>query len=377
MRVWLFYANVGGGHRGAAQAIAQSFAERPEKFDITYIDLAAGLSPWRKRLFEDGYAWIIDKADWFYRALYFVSQWRPLAKLENYLMTVGNQAYLLEQLKRNQPDIIVSTYFMTQPLTTALRRLKLSIPIVVVVTDPFTIHPIWTLHRDLPHIVLSQQARASLIKDSYVIPENLVAVEPLVNHRLPDNFTQEKLAQFKKDHGLPLNGDIVLLVGGGNGFPKGTAALRALIAAESKATLVIVCGSNHRLKADAEALRRGHESQVIVFGFIDFLPELIAASSLVVTKAGSGVLMEAVAQKKPLIIAHYIWGQEKGNVDYIVDKGLGFYEPRPRSIPKRVAQCLYDEPIRRHLAEAYQELDFKNGNTEIIEHILTLARSNT
>ncbi len=377
MKVWLCYANVGGGHRGAAHAIADAFAEKKEKVEITYVDLAGGLGPTRRTLFEGGYAWLIDRADWLYRLLYFVSQWRPLAAFENFLMAIGNQRPLLDRLRNNPPDLIVSTYFLTAPLRAALKRLKLHIPIVVIVTDPFTVHPIWLLDRDLPHIVLSDAARQLILASHGITVEKLVAVPPLVNHRLPAGYDAERLDRFKTEHGLPKDEPIVLLVGGGNGFPKGEAMLESLLTTKLAATIVVVCGSNRKLKAAAEQLRTRSKRTVIVLGYVDYVPELIAAAQVVITKAGSGVLMEAVVQKKPIVVAHYIWGQEKGNVDFIVNKKLGFYEPNPKALALLTERLLFDANVRQSVADAYERLSFHSGNDTVVATILTSANLET
>ena len=63
----------------------------------------------------------------------------------------------------------------------------------------------------------------------------------------------------------------------------------------------------------------------------------MAASDLLVTKAGPGTISEAFIVGLPMILSGYIPGQETGNVHYVQKKKAGAYSRSSRRIA-RLAQ---------------------------------------
>jgi hypothetical protein len=64
------------------------------------------------------------------------------------------------------------------------------------------------------------------------------------------------------------------------------------------------------------------------------MEQLMAASDVVVTKAGPGTLMEALVMRRPVVITEAVGMQEQGNIAFVVDRGLGAYS---KHIPEIVA----------------------------------------
>jgi UDP-N-acetylglucosamine:LPS N-acetylglucosamine transferase len=54
---------------------------------------------------------------------------------------------------------------------------------------------------------------------------------------------------------------------------------------------------------------------------------LMAASDIIVTKAGPGTLMEALVMRRPVIVTEAVGLQEHGNIDFVRDHDLGFFCP--------------------------------------------------
>ena len=67
--------------------------------------------------------------------------------------------------------------------------------------------------------------------------------------------------------------------------------------------------------------------RIHVYGFVDFVYELINISDAVITKGGPATVMEILQLNKIPVISSYIWEQEKGNVELVTQSNVGFYEP--------------------------------------------------
>src|SRR4029077_16304725 len=90
--------------------------------------------------------------------------------------------------------------------------------------------------------------------------------------------------------------------------------------------VVAVCGRNEKVRRRLEA--QGFPTPTLVLGFVDYMPELMRACDVIVTKAGPGALAEALATGLPLVITGFLPGQESPNVDYVVGSGVGKYSPK-------------------------------------------------
>jgi processive 1,2-diacylglycerol beta-glucosyltransferase len=67
-----------------------------------------------------------------------------------------------------------------------------------------------------------------------------------------------------------------------------------------------------------------------VFGFVDFMDELMALSDLLITKPGGITVSESIATGVPMILIEPIPGQEEANADYLVEQGVAV---KARNLP--------------------------------------------
>lgn len=360
MNIWLYYANAGGGHKSASQAIAQEFSRRySNEVTVRFVNITDGSPAWVKHLIEQGYEFLINRAHWLWCFLYFISGARLIMTIENKLFSLTAKKYFINELKNNKPNKIVAMYFLLGPLMAALKKLKLNIPVVVVVTDPFIAHPIWFYYPNLNYIVGSERVMRRAIRAG-ALEENIKVLPQIINNTFLGDINEYDVKAFKKIYGLPFNKKIVLIVGGGNGLPHGKKILENLLASNLNAYFVMVCGHNKRLRGQVEKIAASHNN-VKTLGFENFLHELTATADVVITKGGPGVVMETIALKKPLIITNYIWEQEKGNVAFVTQNGLGFYEPDLDKVPGRVSEVLFDETVKNRLEKNFERVKVKNG----------------
>eukprot|EP01055_Gregarina_sp_Pseudo9_P005546 Gregarina_sp_Pseudo_9__5545@NODE_735_length_2295_cov_5_577571_g691_i0_p1_GENE_NODE_735_length_2295_cov_5_577571_g691_i0NODE_735_length_2295_cov_5_577571_g691_i0_p1_ORF_typecomplete_len663_score110_03MGDG_synth/PF06925_11/4e43Glyco_tran_28_C/PF04101_16/0_22Glyco_tran_28_C/PF04101_16/4_4e14Glyco_trans_1_3/PF13528_6/1_2e02Glyco_trans_1_3/PF13528_6/0_0083Glyco_trans_1_4/PF13692_6/0_019Glycos_transf_1/PF00534_20/0_12_NODE_735_length_2295_cov_5_577571_g691_i01102098 len=80
--------------------------------------------------------------------------------------------------------------------------------------------------------------------------------------------------------------------------------------------------------------------RLVVFGFSDNIDEIMAASDLIVTKAGPGTIAEAMTRGLPILLSSYMPGQEEGNVSYVLEGNFGAYCVDPKMIGVIVREWL-------------------------------------
>jgi len=102
---------------------------------------------------------------------------------------------------------------------------------------------------------------------------------------------------------------------------------------------------------------------------VDNMEQLMAASDVVVTKAGPGTLMEALVMRRPVIITEAVGLQERGNIDFVLQRGLGEYSKRIPDIVAAVGK-LVDPAVRAAITTRLNDAVPRDGSRRIADLIL-------
>jgi len=375
-RVLILMSDTGGGHRASAEALAAAFAQRygSDRFHVTVIDLWRHYTPWPVNQVPKSYRALVTDAVWLWKLAWRAGERDWLTEPGLRLVARLVRRAMRRAFDEYQPDVVISVHPLMQhaPLRLLRHTLKSSIPFVTVVTDLVSIAPVW-YHRDVDRcFVASAEAvrrakRAGLRDDQirlYGLPIRPDFARPLADKK-----------SLRVGLGLESERMTALIVGGGEGMgPVGAIARtisERLVADGRAAQLVIVCGRN-------ESLRRALAAHpwplpVRVEGFVQNMPEWMAASDCVVTKAGPGTIAEALISGLPILLSGYIPGQEEGNVPYVIESGVGGYSEDPAEIAAILSRWF--GPEREQLAAMGAKaklMGYPQATFEIVEEIVGL-----
>ena len=112
---------------------------------------------------------------------------------------------------------------------------------------------------------------------------------------------------------------------------------------------------------------------MLVLGFVDYMPELMRACDLVVTKAGPGAIAEALATGLPLIITGFLPGQESPNVDFVVESGIGAFAPKEEELLDEARVLAEGGPTWREMSRRAEEMAHPYASSDIARECLLLA----
>ena len=112
---------------------------------------------------------------------------------------------------------------------------------------------------------------------------------------------------------------------------------------------------------------------MLVLGFVDYMPELMRACDLMVTKAGPGAIAEALATGLPLVITGFLPGQETPNVDFVVESRIGAFAPRESDLLDEVRVMAEGGPTWREMSRNAEELAHPYASSDIARECLILA----
>jgi len=95
---------------------------------------------------------------------------------------------------------------------------------------------------------------------------------------------------------------------------------------------LIVCGYDRRLTDQVRARTARSPHAFRAFGYVDNVEELMAASDLLITKAGGVTVSEAMVMRLPMLIYRPIPGQEEENCEYLLEHGVALAPKSPEML---------------------------------------------
>jgi 1,2-diacylglycerol 3-beta-galactosyltransferase len=256
---------------------------------------------------------------------------------------------LMEQLTREQPALVVVVHPLAVQLVAAVREAyRLPFRIATVVTDLVSLHASWGYSKVDRCIVPTHEAYR--LMRSWKVPEERLALSGFPVH---PKFTQQGLDKQAARQALGLaQGHFTLLITSGGVGAGRVAALVALLRAQfPQLQLIVVTGRNAQLRQELIAANYGPLVQVE--GYVDNMEQLMAASDVVVTKAGPGTLMEALVMRRPVLVTEAVGRQEEGNIDFVLNHELGAYCPTD----ERLVVALHELQHEADYAAAVARLD--------------------
>jgi 1,2-diacylglycerol 3-beta-galactosyltransferase len=240
-------------------------------------------------------------------------------------------------IKEHDPDVVLSVHpLLNHVAQAAIRRSGRRRGLMTVVTDLIELHRGWA--QPEADLVVVPTEEASQVVGALGVPSDRIRALGLpVDLRFRPPAPGEKQA-LRRRFGLEEGRPTLLVLGGGDGSGKLLRQVRALAWGEHDWQVIAVCGRNEKLRRRLSRVR--FSTPTAVLGFVDFMPALMRAADLVVTKAGPGAIAEALATGVPMVLTGYLPGQETMNVRFVTQSGFGLYAPRPDELRQAVTRIL-------------------------------------
>mmetsp|Transcript_43912 Transcript_43912/g.107780 ORF Transcript_43912/g.107780 Transcript_43912/m.107780 type:complete len:486 (-) Transcript_43912:135-1592(-) len=329
-RILILMSDTGGGHRASAIALKDALeALHPDAVRVAIVDFWVDLAGPPFHNFPQSYAFAAAHPP-LWRALYHVSANPLFHSAFNMVADLSAADHVAAAFAHFDPDLIISVHPMVQTITTrTLQRAALHSdvpppPFVTVVTDLGSAHPMW-LHPKTQRLYIPSDPVRALANDVGIDDTRIREYGLPVRQGFWSMAGLGEPALRKRELGLCPEKMTLLLVGGGDGVGKlgqiAVAMAGKLADARLEVQMVIICGRNARLLAELRARR--WEVEVHVEGFVSNMSEYMEVADCIVTKAGPGTIAEALICGLPIIVSTYLPGQERANVDFVVENGVG------------------------------------------------------
>lgn len=367
-KLMFFYLKTGGGHRSCARSVSEYLAKHHADAEVIMIDGLEDSPRIKKFIFEDSYRLSQNYAEWLFELTFDINSLPPVWKNSRKLVTLMLEDYVEKRILQDKPDKIVLFHcFFIKPVEEILKKHGLKIPVVVFVTDPYHPPHQWFSSKNVNYIIPSDEGMRTAIKKG--IPKSRCVVFPyILNDKYSKRLSPSEIDALKKKMGYPQGKKIVLILGGGDGIPKGYTIISSLLRKKLDAEIAIVCGKNGQLRKLA-ARRAKKRKNLHVYGFVDFVYELISISDVVITKCGASTIMEIMLLGKIPIINSYLGNQEVGNKDFVVENRLGFYQPRVNKLVPLLKRLFSNPELIEGIRKNQAAIGLKNGTPDVAEYI--------
>ena len=339
-RLLFLIADTGGGHRAAATAVErQMAASSPGEFEITILDPFTSAKPRVIGGTASLYGPITRHARWLWGGLYHATNSRSAVALLEGTVLRSVTGAVTEAIERIDPDCVVSFHPLLNHVSVrAVHGQARSIPVVTVITDLVDIHVAWACP-DVDAVVVPSPGGLDHCRRAGIPASRCHDFGLAVDRRfteLPSDA--EGIAAIRGRLGLREHAFVVLVCGGADGSGGLVKHARAIAAASLDVDVVVICGRNERARSALAGLHTATGRPVRVLGYVNNMPEWMRSSDVVVSKAGPGTIAEALCCGLPLLLVWYLPGQERGNVEWVVDIGAGRYVPRDEQLVDAVAE---------------------------------------
>ncbi|HWX09922.1 MAG TPA: hypothetical protein VNY33_08085, partial [Gaiellaceae bacterium] len=277
-RILILTASVGEGHDLPARTLAEQIrSERPDVEVITEDALESmgrivtAFSADAARLVFFRFQWLWDVAFWIFAGF------GPTRRGTQALLTRLGGGGLARLIDRVDPDVIACTYPNTTEVLGRLRRSgRIGVPVCAAITDLAAMH-YWASPGVDVHLITHPESVAEVRE----VAGEETRVQCVHGLTAPEFLEPHDQRAVRASLGLPLDGKIVLVSGGGWGVGDVEGAVEDALALDEVVQVVCLCGRNEELRGRLER-RFGDEPRVRIEGFTDKMGDWLAAGDALV-----------------------------------------------------------------------------------------------
>ena len=366
-RVLFLMSDTGGGHRAAALAIQAAMEDAyPHQYDFRMVDVFRCCTPFPYKYMPEFYPiWVTYSAiTWQFSYLLTDGRWRSRLFLDAAYPSWRKK--LTAMFEREQADIVVCVHSLfNRAALRVLNQMPNRPPFITVVTDLVSTPVSWYQKETDRCLVPTHEAYHRGV-DVGMPPEKMQMTGLPIHPNFINNLLSK--AEARQKLGWVPDKLAVMLVSGGDGMGPVYETVKAINDARFDIQLAIVAGRNERLKRQLNTI--DWNQPTYVYPFVDFIATLMAASDILITKAGPATITEAGVAGLPMILSGRVPGQEDGNVRLVINNGAGVFAPKPHRVVEYLNNWLYADPaVRQNYSDAAKQLAHPKAAWRVADEI--------
>lgn len=364
--ILILTAGFGEGHNAAARNLREALQARYPGASVEVVDIFHDAYGWINKAAQRNYLWLINHAPKLWNVVF---QWLDRTPVVAQKIGVfGRAARLLRELiESKKPDVIVSTYPGYNHLLDHIHlgEKTRTYTQVTIVTDSITVNSVWLSgHSDW--LLVCNAATEEVIKKTGVPSDKIL----ISGFPVPSIFSQ--LREPKTPPASGQKWKVLFMVNSGKRIA--IEVLRA-IAAMPNIEITLTVGRDEVLLRKLERVAAAVGVNARFFGWTDQIPQLIAESHVVISKAGGATVQECLAAASPMLISQVVPGQEEGNATLIVESGAGRIADSPKTIVRTLEAAFAENgEIWRGWYHTARMLSRPSASDEIADWLMDLPK---
>lgn len=359
-RVLLLSEAFGTGHTMAAEAIKEGAKLLKPDWEFRVIELGANLSPHLSQWIAQFYMKTLQYSPKLWGVVYRKGKYQPLRPAYEFLLHRLLYNQIKQVLEAYKPDFVVCTHPFPSAVISRLKRAGLELPLYTVITD-FGMHGAWISSGVDQYFVPSMKVREQMMQLG--VPGDKIQVTGIPTH--PKFWIKKEKSAVRAKLGLA-DQPTLLCMGGGMGIGLSEALLSTIALFQNRLQILFVAGKNRALYQMLEERSEFRHPNFHLYGFVDFVDELMDAADLLITKPGGVTCSEAIAKGIPMILLDPIPGQEEDNLEYLLEQRLGV-AAAPSEQAKLWLERLVENPLSASLVAAPPG---QNCGKQLIEQLI-------
>ena len=366
MKGAFLYVDAGKGHYIPAKALADSFIRGGDDAVVENLFTVYGTAFWNA----------IAKYSW--RCLLHFPRLEPL-------LTEGSDSafngFLMKRLvnapkfqksfkawvEREKPDFIVSTNFIGgEIIPETIKKLKLDIPVFQYLADVFDTPKTGVNNKlDMMYVASELGKKNAIAKGQ---DESKIAICPFpIQYKFEMQAIPGKREARKK---LGLDDEFTILCSlGGEGIAS-TVLLNRLAEMKIKCQFVTIGGKSRSTEKKFKEFRKKYpDFNLRMCGFVDNVPDYLAACDMQIEKAGANGVMESIYCRRPFIVTDVLYPFIACK-DFIADYPVGWCENNIDKQIDIITRFSADPSFREKVERSFDNLPLRFGSDAFRDQII-------
>jgi UDP-N-acetylglucosamine:LPS N-acetylglucosamine transferase len=374
-KILIVSSDTGGGHRSAAQSIAEGLQNFwHSESAVVRIVRAVEESHHITGKLVNVYNWVLrNKQHWMKYLYWAINKIRPETREFFHRRCIG---YFRTQFDKWCPHVVVSVHPLTQHIVgKILKELNLvgQVPLVTVVTDPcYGFWKGWACDDVSLYLVANDDAKKQLLDYGVVADKIKVSGIP-VDPKFRE-IDEAHAQRARKAYGLDPDKFTVFLNAGWIGGGNISQIFREMVRGELDVQAIFLAGKNEQLRIEAEQIAKHAKFPVKVIGYSDEIEKLMQSANVMISKLGGLTTFEAMACRLPVIADATTrpMPQEAGTARLIEERGAGIMLERSVDIVPIISDLLGDSAKYTQMKAATRGMTMPNSTEYIIREINAL-----
>jgi processive 1,2-diacylglycerol beta-glucosyltransferase len=351
-RIAILTLGIGSGHVRASSVVARALEEGGAGVDVRVFDAIDYAQPWFRWFYVYPYWWMLRCAPGLWKRLY------ERRHRKNHSGTAPRWVFrwgcrkVLRELRSFAPHLLIVTEIGAVEIAALGEREGwVNTPVLAVQTD-FHTEPPWVQPEIDFYCVGSKEARSQLIAWGISPHRILVCGIPID----PVFALPHDKPEILRSLGLAAERPVILVMAGGMGPAPLDEVVLSLERCGVPLQVIAVAGHDEEMRVRLGSLRGKVTLDLRTLGWIENVPDLMAAADLLVTKPGGLSTSEALAAGLPMVLTHPIPGPEECHARHLVQHGVALHARSSEEIPQLVLPLLRNAEKRAEMARRAKEM---------------------